>query len=367
MKPSRASASERRAVTIKEVAARAGVSTASVSRVLAGMDGAGPDVRRRVLKAVRELDYQPNRLARSLRMRQRRLIGVILPDLQNPFFTSVVHGAEEVFWREGYTLLLCHSGSLAERERSHFGVLRGEGAAGMILIPGNAPEADYAPLVSWRMPIVAVDRAPRGLSIDQVQVTNREGAREAVRHFIRLGYQTIALINGPEIHDVSRERLAGFQEALREAGLACLDRYVAQGDFRQDSGQRAMAELLDLPEPPRAVLIANNLMTLGALRTIYERNLRIAQDLALICFDDMPWAISLRPPLTAIAQPAEELGQAAAHLLLESMRNPERTVRQVTLRTRLVIRASCGAASAPPFQNSPLIDHSLTSTMESVP
>ena len=150
-------------VTIREVAARAGVSTATVSRVLGGLNGAGRDVRARVRAAARALAYEPNRLARGLRARHRKVVGVVIPDLQNPFFTGVVHGVEAVLCAAGYTLLLGNSDGLAERERVHFGVLRGEGAAGLILIPGNAPDADYAALRSGEVPVVAtLHNAPPG-------------------------------------------------------------------------------------------------------------------------------------------------------------------------------------------------------------
>jgi LacI family transcriptional regulator len=174
-------------VTIREVASAAGVSTATVSRVLAGLGGAGLEVRKRVLATVKSLDYEPNRLARGLRARERKLIGILLPDLQNPFFTGVVAGAEQILWEAGYSIQLCHSDGRADREQSHFGVLRGEGIAGLIIIPANEAKADYAELGSWSAPTVAVDRAPRGLRVDLVRITNREGAREATDHLVGLG------------------------------------------------------------------------------------------------------------------------------------------------------------------------------------
>ncbi len=329
--------------TMKEVAERAGVSTATVSRVLAGRKGAGPTVRARVEQAVRDLDFQPNRLAAGLRARQRKVVGLIIPDLQNPFFTGVVAGLESVLCSAGYTLLLCHSDGLAEREEVHFGVLRGEGIAGLVLIPGNESEARYDVLRLWKVPVVAVDRSPRGLETDLVCVTNREGARMAVEHLLRLGHTGIALINGPRNLDVSQERLAGFRDALQAAGLTERKSFVAFGDFRQAGGYAAMNGLLKQTPHPRAVLIANNLMTLGALQAIHAAGLRIPGDVAVIGFDDMPWAATLLPPLTAVAQPAEELGRTAGRLLLDRIQDPGRMIRQVVLPTQLIIRASCGA------------------------
>jgi len=344
----RISPQKKNIVTIHEVAAHAGVSTATISRVLAGVDGAaGAEVRERVFNAVRKLDYQPNRLARSLRVQHRKVVAVVIPDLQNPFFTGVVHGVENVLCEAGYTLLLGHSDDRADREERHLGVLRGEAADGLILIPSNAPTANYAMLAQWKLPLVAVDRAPRGLSIDLVHTDNCAGAHEAVNHLLKLGHKAIALINGPESFDVSVQRRKGYLKALAHAGVKAFKPWQQTGNFRQASGYEAMLQLLALPKPPRAVLVANNLMTLGALAAIHEKKLRIPDDIAVIGFDDMPWAPSLNPALTAIAQPAIELGQAAATLLLERIAMPSRPTQSIMLRTQLVIRASCGAKPQP--------------------
>ena len=343
----RASTRRTQVATIKDVAAEAGVSTATVSRVMSSANGVTRRARERVMRAVGKLDYHPNRLARHLRAGRRKIIGVIIPDLQNPFFPGVVHGVEAVLYTAGYTLMLGHSDGLAEREQRHMAVLRGEGAAGLVLIPDNGPGASYEPLQSWDIPVVAVDRRPRHLQVDLVTTSNREGVREAVAHLISHGYKDIALIGGPPGLSVSQERLAGYQEALRAARLPLPEAFVVAGDFRQESGRLAMTRLLALPKPPRAVLSANNLMTLGALETIHEQGLRIPEDVAVIGFDDMSWAASLRPSLTAVVQPDEELGRAAAQLLLERIKDPTRLTRHIVLPTRLTIRASCGPHALP--------------------
>ncbi len=337
-------------ITIKEVAVEAGVSTATVSRVLAGLNGVADQARDRVTRAVAKLNYHPNRLARGLRLGHRKVIGVIIPDLQNPFFTGVVHGAEAELYRAGYTLLLGHSDGLAEREQEQLRVLRGEGVAGLVFIPGNRPGANYESIRTWEIPVVAVDRSPGELEVDLVCSTNREGMRQAVNHLLSLGHKEIALLNGPEGINVTQERLGGYQDALRSAGKAVRESFIIHSDFRQEGGYGAMARFLDLPRPPRAVVVANNLMTLGALQAIHERGIRIPEELAVVCFDDMPWATSLRPPLTAVAQPTEELGRTAAQLLLERLKDPKRLVRQVVLPTRLIVRASCGARTALPTE-----------------
>lgn len=329
-------------VTMKDVAAAAGVSIATVSRVLAGGNKVTAEMRRRVGQTIQDLDYHPNRLARDLRAGLRKLVGVIIPDLQNPFFPGVVHGVEEVLYAAGYTLVLGHSDGLAEREQTHLSVLRGEGAAGLILIPDNGPGADYESLRSRELAVVAVDRVPRGLDVDLVTVSNHEGAREATQHLLEHGYESIAFINGPRNVTVAQDRLAGYKEALRLSKIPFDESLVVYSDFRQAGGAMAMARLLDRANPPRAVLIANNLSTLGALQEIHGRGLNIPEQIAVIGFDDMSWATSLNPPLSAVAQPAEEMGKTAAKLLLQRLREPNRPARQVVLPTRLIVRASCG-------------------------
>jgi len=333
-------------ITIREVAAEAGVSTATVSRVLAGLDGVKAEVRERVTKAVAKLNYHPNRLARGLRVGHRNVIGVIIPDLQNPFFTGVVHGIEAALYSAGYTLQIGHSDGLAEREQEQLRLLRGEGIAGLVFMPGDLPGANYESIRTWDIPVVAIDRSPGELEVDLVCANNRDGMRQAVNHLLSLRQKEIAIINGPEGINVTQERLGGYQDALRSAGIPLQNSFIIHSDFRQQGGYEAMAQLLRLAKGPKAVVVANNLMTLGALQAIHERGIHIPEEMALVCFDDMPWATSLRPPLTAVAQPVEELGRTGAQILLERLKDPKRLIRQVVLPTRLIVRASCGARAA---------------------
>jgi LacI family transcriptional regulator len=335
------------APTIKHVAERAGVSTATVSRVLAGGSGVRRELIDSVQEAVRLLDYHPNRVARNLRVRATRTIGLIIPDIQNPFFTSVVRGIEDVLQGDGYTLLLGNTDDNQERERIYLSTLHAEGVAGIILVTSDGRTPEFRRLLKAKVPLVVIDRVPAGLNVDAVTVANLEGAREATAHLIDLGHRRIGFIGGPAHLSTASERQAGYEEALRAAGAgyAPTPELIKYGDFRQTGGYQAMRELLAIPEPPTAVFIANNLMTLGALQAIHERGLSIPDDIGIISFDDMSWATSLQPPLTAVAQPTYELGATAAELLLARMRDPERPVRRVVLNTELMIRASCGKKS----------------------
>jgi DNA-binding LacI/PurR family transcriptional regulator len=333
-------------ITVKEVAVRAGVSTATVSRVLSGVGGVADDLQRRVYDAAKALNYRPNRAARNLRAGSNHIIGVLIPDIENPFFTSVVCGIEEILQAGGFSLLLANFNESPEREQIHLASLRAEGIAGLIFAASREPAGDYRRLAEAGTPMVAVSRVPEGLSIDTVTVDNAGGARIAVSHLLSLGHRRIALINGPLSLNTARERQAGYEQAFHDAGLPVPSDLIRFGDFRQAGGYHAMQTLLAEGERPTAVFTASNLMTLGALEAIHERGLEIPSDIAVIGFDDMSWATSLRPPLTTVAQPATEVGRTAARLLLDRFQNARRPRRQAILQTQFLVRSSCGARSA---------------------
>lgn len=334
--------------TIKQVADLAGVSTATVSRVLDDSSGVSQELIERVRNAVRALDYHPNRAARNLRKRVAQTVGVVISDIQNPFFTSVVRGIEKVLVEANFVLLLCNSDEDPKREKIHLSTLKSEGVAGIILATTRSDAESYEQLVNNRTPLVGIDRTPEQLSIDVVSVTNTRGAFSAVSHLADLGHKRIAMISGPRQLSTARERYDGFMEVVLGRGLDRSEELVQFSDFRQSGGYKSMQYLLNLPEPPTAVLVANNLMTLGALQAIHERNLVIPDQISVVGFDDMPWATSLQPPLTAVAQPTYELGIAAAQLLLDRLREPERPFRHVVLETQLMVRASSGKHQTTP-------------------
>lgn len=334
---------KRRPVTIKDVAAKAGVSTATVSRLLAGKQAASSEVKNRVLRIVEELGYEPNHSARNLRTRQRKVFGIVIPDLENPFFTGIIRGAEETLRAAGYSLLIAHSDESPEREEHEIRVLRAEGAMGLLLIPSRAESTHYSSSDWGDLPVVAIDRVPMKWVVDSVKTANAEGARLATEHLIHLGHQRIAILNGPAHYDVAQERLAGFRQALAARGQRIPAEWVVHGDFRQESGFHATKCLLQTSSRPRAIFVANHMMALGALMAIHELGLCIPADVAIASFDDMPWGAALNPPLTAVAQPTLDLGRTAATLLLERQQDPLRPVRQVILQPSLVVRASCGA------------------------
>jgi len=335
-------AGPQRAATVKDVAELAGVSTATVSRALSGLPGVREPLRGNVLDAARRLGYQPNRAARDLRARSNRTIGVLIPDIENPFFTSVVRGIEETLQATGYTLLLANYNEDPEREAAHLATFRAGGVGGLLFAASREPAPLYEQFADSGIPMVAVSRAHKKLRVDQVTVDNRDGAQNATAHLIGRGHKRIALITGPAELNTARERRLGYEDALREAGVAMDERMIVHCDFRQSSGHEAMLRLLGASLRPTAVFAASNLLTLGALQAIHESELDIPTQIAVIGFDEMAWAMSLRPPLTTVAQPALDVGRTAAELLLDRIRKPDQPRKQMVLETTLIVRASSG-------------------------
>lgn len=333
---------------LKDVAREAGVSIATVSRVLNNSKNVNEETRLKVLKAVKALGFQPSRVARRLRARDGRnkLIGLIIPDIRNPFYVEVVRGVEETAYEHEYAVLMCNFAQDEQKEKIYLNIMRSESVDGMIVAPVHEHDKDVIQLVQSGLPIVCVDRGLADVDVDVVLVDNFRGAYEAVELLIKAGHRRIAYISGLLQIPTSRQRLEGYKKALSDYNIELDDNLIKFGDSKHESGRSLTAELLDLPNPPTALFTGNNLITLGALETIHRRGLKIPHDIAIVGFDDMYWAISLNPPLTAVHQPAYEIGRRAAEMLFQRIAEPTRPFAQVILRTKLMVRQSCGSLAA---------------------
>lgn len=330
--------------TIKEVAERAGVSTATVSRVLNGRAIVVPETRTRILTAIEELNYRPSRVARNLRIQRTQLLGLIISDIQNPFFTSVITGVEDVAYQYGYSLLLCNSDEDPGREHNYLDIMHEENVAGIILATtSDSTQSDE--LLTSGIPVVAIDRKIGNLQIDTVLVDNVQGAYDAVTHLIKLGHTRIGLIGGPPQVSTAHERQLGYELAHSHLGILISPSYIKHGDFKQESGYQIALDLLSQTVKPSAFFVANNLMTLGALNAVHTLRLNIPKDIAIVGFDDMPWSISLNPPLTAVAQPTFQLGRTATELLLKRISSRDKEAELICLQPELIVRESCGSDS----------------------
>lgn len=327
-------------VTIKDVAAAAGVSTATVSRVLNGHSSPTAATRDRVYDAVARLGYRPNGVARSLRVTRTATIGLVLGDVANPFFGELARAVEEEADAHGFSVIVGNADERPQRQERYVGSLLDRRVDGLLVVPTAGESPLLAEAVRRGTPVVLVDRTLPGLDAPTVAVDGRDAIHGLVGHLTGLGHRRIGVIAGPRTVSTGRERLAAVTEALDAGGLPVPVELVRYGDFQLASGQRGAAELLDLSSPPSVIFAADNLMALGALLEIRRRGLRIPADVGLASFDDLPWFALHQPPVTAIAQPVAELGREAVTVLRALLDGTVPTVRP--LRARLVARDSCG-------------------------
>jgi len=335
--------------TIQDVAAQAGVSIATVSRVLTGRAFVDEEKARHVRQAMQTLQYQPSRAARAMRVNRSAILGLLISDIRNPFFTSLIRGVEDITQREGYSLLLCNTDENPRKERQYVDVLCAEGIAGAIVVPTQERSPAYRPFQERHIPFVAVDRRIRDNGVDTVTVDNVRGAYEGVAHLISNGYRRIGAITGPLTTTTGHDRLMGYREALTDAGIAYDPTLARSGSFKEPSGRLLMAELLAITPAIDAVFVANNLLTLGVLEELHARDVHIPADIAVVGFDEMPWASLSAISLTTVTQPVYELGATAAMRLVQRLRSTEPLTRQEivlmpTLYTRASSRPRAGAA-----------------------
>jgi LacI family transcriptional regulator len=329
--------------TLHDVARVAGVSIATVSATINQAAYVSPALQERVRKAVAEVGYHPDAIARSLKTRTTKTLGLIISDISNPFFTSLIRGVEDAASARGYTLILCNTDERLEKERAYVHLLRSRRVDGVIMAPVGGAEdyVDFQTVVG--APVVFIDRRVPARA-DVVVVDNALGAREVVRYLLGLGHRRIGVITGLPKISTSEERLAGYQDTLREAGLHSDSALLKVGYSRLEGGYQAALELLALQDPPSAIFATNNLMAIGLMRAVAERGLHCPRDISVACFDDFEWASVFHPRLTTVAQPTYEMGSKAAELLLTRLNESSIAEPQTCVLTpTLVIRDSCAA------------------------
>ncbi|MBS1862139.1 MAG: LacI family DNA-binding transcriptional regulator [Actinobacteria bacterium] len=331
---------------MSDVARRAGVSTATVSRALSGpASSVRGETRDRVLRAVEEIGYVPDRLARNLRRRSAQIFALVVSDIGNPFFTAVARGFEDGARAADHSVIIADTDEIPAVESRRLLELVAEGVAGIVLASTGTTSEGLEQAVRARIPVVALDRRIDA-GFDTVACDGARGAAEAVGALIAAGRRRIALIGGPEAISSMADRRDGYERALREHGIAVDPELVVHGDMREASGHDATAALLASARPPGAVFVANNLMAMGALRAIFASGRRIPDDLAIACFDDFAASELIPPGIAAVAQPTYRLGAGAAELLVRRIAEPGAPVREIVLPGRLIERPSIGLARA---------------------
>lgn len=329
---------------MRDVAEKAGVSVSTVSHVVNETRFVSAETRGRVLSAMDDLNYQPNKLASSLRRKDKRTqtLGLLVPDSLNPFFTEALRGVEDACFKASYNVFLCNSENQPEKELEYLEDLIGKQIDGIILISTGTQDS-IALLNQNNITPVLVDRELGHNTCDSVMLENELGGQIATQYLINLGHQRIGCITGPSFLTPSAKRVLGYRKSLRDAGISIDEAMIVQGDFRPQSGFSGMNTLLALPDPPTAVFACNDMMAIGAMHAIHEAHLQIPKDISIIGFDDIMFASYTMPPLTTVAQPSYEMGLIAAKILINRLSDTRSQSRQEILLPRLVIRKSCRA------------------------
>jgi len=327
--------------TMSDVAARAGVSKTTVSHVLNNTRFVEEKTRQQVLQAIAELGYRPSTIARSLTTNRTQTVGVIVSDVSNYFFAEILRGIEDVLMPESYGLVVCNTAETLEREGHYLDLLLRQRVDGVIDAATSQKWNILTEFGTHQIPVVFLDRVFEGMEGPFVGVDNIRGAYLGASHLIACGHRRIGILAGFQRLSTMRERLAGFRRALQEHSIALPEEWIVTSLLSVKGGWEAMRQILTLPDRPTAVFISNNLLSLGALSALKELGLRCPEDVALIGFDDHPWAAVSDPPLTVVRQPAQRLGQVAAGILLNLIKNEPVEESHVLLNCELVIRHSC--------------------------
>lgn len=328
--------------TIRDVAERAGVSTTTVSHVVNRTRKVDPGTAARVEAAIEDLGYRPNALARSMRRGRTHTVGIVIPDIANPFFGDLARSLEDHMFERGYSAIICNSDGDAAKEARYLDVLLSKKVDGLLLIAASQSTDGLDELVATGPPTIVIDRELGSLPVSHVMVENRRGGYLAGQHLLGLGHRDIGVIAGPGGLGTSARRLEGFQSALDEAGVSLPERRIYRGDFRAASGRAAMDAWTQQGSTPTAVFAENDLMAIGALSAAHAAGLDVPADLSVVGFDGIAFGADVTPPLTTVTQSTDDVATAAIELLFERLRDKLTAPRQVELPVTLAVRGSSG-------------------------
>lgn len=329
--------------TIADVAKSAGVSVSTAARVLSGSGYASEETRRLVLEAAKDLGYVPNQIARSLRTRQTRMVGLLVGDVENSFYSVIAKNVESVAKDAGYHVVLCNSNDDPAVEREYLKLLEGIRVDALIVTPTSKNRRNLARLLEKDIVIVQVDRRVDGLAADAILVDNEAGAASAVAHLIDAGHTQIGILTGELDVLTARHRLTGYERALKEHGISVRDALIKTGSFHREHAIEDATDLIRARPTPTAIFAANNILAEAILIALGQEGLRVPRDVSVVAFDDVEWMSMVDPPLTAVRQPAADMARSAAELVLRRLREDRQgPPSTVVFRTQLVERASVG-------------------------
>ncbi len=339
------SAGMKKGVTIRDVALRAGVSIAAVSRALNESGYVSSEIKQRVHEAVKELHYRPHDSARGLKLQRTNTIGLVIADISNPFYAELASGVLSSAKKWGYHVILAAMDEEPAQEEEYLNVLMEKRVDGILAVATGQNSRLWREAIELGIKIVLVDRKVTTLpDADAILIDNVKGGYDATRYLTELGHRRIGILSGPLSTTTGQGRLHGYHKALEEAALSIDPELVQMVGFKRESGIQAMEQLLALRRPPTAIFASNNLLGESAMFALRRRGMRIPEDISLIMFDDVPWASLTMPPLTVVAQPTAQLGTYAVEQLMQRLKHPNIPIsegRIVMLEPHLIVRGSC--------------------------
>jgi len=332
------------AVTLNDIASRAGVSVSTVSRVLNNKGGKyriSQSKQDLIFSIAEQMNYIPNQLARGLRLKKTHAIGLVVPDISNPFFAHVTRIIQTESYKLGYTLIVCNTDENQDKEIEQISLLRSKGVDGFIIMPVGLTNGHIKELLHDKVPLVLLDRCFDDISTNSVIVDNFVGAYKAVEYIVKKGHRHIAIIQGLPNTSTNTMRVNGYKKALLDNKIVVNKHFIVGKDFRIENGYIGTKYLLNLNHSPTAIFCTSDLITLGALKAIYEEKYRIPEDISIVSFDDIDFGPFLKAPMTVVEQPRHMMGVMAVKLLMEDIRlksNNEKN--RIVLKPHLVIRNS---------------------------
>lgn len=332
------------AVTLKDIAIKTKCSVSTVSRVLNNKSREfriSEETERLVLETARKLNYRPNELARGLRLKRSLTIGLVVPDISNPFFAYVTHVIQSNAYELGYSLIVCNTNEDINMEIEQIELLRRKGVDGYIILPVGTKKDHISELLKHNKSFILLDRIFDDMETNAVVIDNHKGAYQAVKHLIDNGHRRIAIIQGLQNTSTNNARLSGYLSALKDHKITPDERLIVGNDFRKENGYIETKLLLQLKSPPTAIFATSDLITLGTIQALAEENIEVPKQISLVAFDDVDYAPFLSTPLTSVRQPRDLMGQVAVKLLIEDIEaKGGKKKEKLVLDPKLILRKS---------------------------
>lgn len=334
---------EKERLTLREIAKIAKVSHTTVSRALNNDQRVREETKNRILRLVNKLGYKPDSRARQLALKRSNLIGLVVPDIRNPFYAELARGIEDKAHQEGYNVIFCSTDNKLERMETYVHLMIDVGVDGLIFTSARLREPLVEKLIAEQLPLVLVNRKLSGDAFNYVVLNNLKGAYEVTKHLIDLGYTKIAIIDGPSNVSTGLERLRGYQRALKDYHIALNPDYIIHGPFARVTGYEGAKRLLEMENPPQAIFGGSDYIAMGVIDAVEKMGLRVPEDIGLVGFDDTEFASNQKIRLTTVSQNKYEMGNLGVQILIDLIerKNPNYT-HKVILEPRLIVRESCG-------------------------